>query len=232
MTPTLWSTIQKALDSSDHFVLLASPEAARSRWVGREIEHWIGVKSADRILPVRVTLSPNGRALVLSRDGSVELWKRENRSEPKLAATLHGDPPDGRWYRESAFSPDGRTLVTESGGGGPDEAPRYATIWNVTDLTQPTELSFLYDPRDSYGEILEFSSEGRTLLIGTHVWDVTDRGKPVIRSVIEADVHFDAMALSPAVPPRTVGPSPPAAATAPRSCGTSAILRSHAGSPP
>ncbi|KUL22991.1 TIR domain-containing protein [Actinoplanes awajinensis] len=52
VTPKLWSSIQEALDGSNHFVLLASPEAARSPWVNREIEHWLATKSADQILPV------------------------------------------------------------------------------------------------------------------------------------------------------------------------------------
>jgi WD40 repeat protein len=52
VTPALWSSIQQALDGSEWFVLLASPEAARSPWVNREIEHWIATKPADRILPV------------------------------------------------------------------------------------------------------------------------------------------------------------------------------------
>ncbi|MEU8657136.1 TIR domain-containing protein, partial [Actinoplanes philippinensis] len=52
VTPGLWSSIQSALDGSEYFVLLSSPEAAQSRWVNREIEHWIATKSASRILPV------------------------------------------------------------------------------------------------------------------------------------------------------------------------------------
>ncbi len=52
VTPGLWSSIQTALDGSQHFVLLASPEAAASTWVNREIEHWVATKSPDRILPV------------------------------------------------------------------------------------------------------------------------------------------------------------------------------------
>ncbi|GAA3344950.1 hypothetical protein GCM10020358_50180 [Amorphoplanes nipponensis] len=52
VTPALWSSIQEALDGSRHFVLLASPEAARSPWVNREIEHWVATKSPDHILPV------------------------------------------------------------------------------------------------------------------------------------------------------------------------------------
>ncbi|MBB2946664.1 WD40 repeat protein [Actinoplanes lutulentus] len=52
VTPKLWTSIQEALDGSKHFVLLASPEAANSQWVNREIEHWLATKSPDRILPV------------------------------------------------------------------------------------------------------------------------------------------------------------------------------------
>jgi WD40 repeat protein len=52
VTPALWSSIQSALDESEYFVLLASPEAARSEWVNKEIQHWVATKSPDRILPV------------------------------------------------------------------------------------------------------------------------------------------------------------------------------------
>jgi hypothetical protein len=52
VTPGLWSSIQTALDASEYFVLLASPEAAQSIWVNREIEEWLATKSVDRILPV------------------------------------------------------------------------------------------------------------------------------------------------------------------------------------
>ncbi|GAA2852028.1 hypothetical protein Acy02nite_35800 [Actinoplanes cyaneus] len=52
VTPKLWTSIREALDGSKHFVLMASPEAARSSWVNREIEHWLATKSADLILPV------------------------------------------------------------------------------------------------------------------------------------------------------------------------------------
>jgi WD40 repeat protein len=52
VTPGLWSSIQTAMDGSRYFVLLASPEAARSTWVNREIEHWVATKSPDTILSV------------------------------------------------------------------------------------------------------------------------------------------------------------------------------------
>jgi WD40 repeat protein len=50
--PHLWSAIERALDESDWFVLFASPEAAQSEWVNKEISHWLESKSVDRILPV------------------------------------------------------------------------------------------------------------------------------------------------------------------------------------
>src|ERR1700686_3822680 len=52
VNPHLWESIQEALDESEYFVLLASPDAAASRWVNREIEHWTANKPADRLLPV------------------------------------------------------------------------------------------------------------------------------------------------------------------------------------
>jgi WD40 repeat protein len=48
--PHLWSSIAAALDASQRFVLLASPEAAQSPWVAREVEHWCTGKSPESIL--------------------------------------------------------------------------------------------------------------------------------------------------------------------------------------
>jgi WD40 repeat protein len=38
--PDLWGTVERALRESHYFVLLASPEAARSEWVAREVAWW------------------------------------------------------------------------------------------------------------------------------------------------------------------------------------------------
>jgi len=50
--PHLWASITDALDTSSWFVLLMSPEAARSEWVNREVEYWAEHKDPDRIIPV------------------------------------------------------------------------------------------------------------------------------------------------------------------------------------
>lgn len=43
-----------AAEQSDYLVLLASPQAAASEWVDREVNHWLTRRSADRILPVLI----------------------------------------------------------------------------------------------------------------------------------------------------------------------------------
>ncbi len=50
--PHLWSAIEKAIDESQWFVLLASEDGAQSEWVNKEISHWLATKSVDQILPV------------------------------------------------------------------------------------------------------------------------------------------------------------------------------------
>ncbi len=50
--PGLWSSIETALASSAWLVLMASPEAARSQWVNREVAWWLANKSPQRLLVV------------------------------------------------------------------------------------------------------------------------------------------------------------------------------------
>jgi Tol biopolymer transport system component len=51
-SPHLWSSIETALASSSWFVLMASPNAARSKWVNREVTWWLKHKSSQRLLVV------------------------------------------------------------------------------------------------------------------------------------------------------------------------------------
>lgn len=50
--PSLWSSVERALSSSAWFVLVASPRAAGSPWVEREIRWWLENRSADLLLIV------------------------------------------------------------------------------------------------------------------------------------------------------------------------------------
>jgi MTH538 TIR-like domain (DUF1863) len=49
-TPHLWPTIAQALGQSRFFLLLASPEAAASKWVDKEVAHWLAHNSIDTML--------------------------------------------------------------------------------------------------------------------------------------------------------------------------------------
>lgn len=49
-TPHLWPTIEKSLGESRFLILLASPEAAASIWVTKEVAWWLEHKSVDTLL--------------------------------------------------------------------------------------------------------------------------------------------------------------------------------------
>ncbi|MGV9315512.1 TIR domain-containing protein [Streptomyces sp. NPDC003691] len=46
----LWSSILKELEQTRYFIYLASPEAAQSRWVRKEIQFWLEHRPLDRFL--------------------------------------------------------------------------------------------------------------------------------------------------------------------------------------
>src|SRR3981189_1540482 len=48
--PQLLPTIERALGESRYFILLASPEAAASKWVNKEVAHWLDHNSIDTLL--------------------------------------------------------------------------------------------------------------------------------------------------------------------------------------
>jgi WD40 repeat protein len=49
-SPHLWQSIENALRSAEFFILLASVEAASSKWVKREVEFWLTHRSPDTLL--------------------------------------------------------------------------------------------------------------------------------------------------------------------------------------
>src|SRR5438477_7691112 len=51
-SPELWSDIEKALDDSEYLLLVASPEAARSEWVAKEVAQWHRLRGPDRMILV------------------------------------------------------------------------------------------------------------------------------------------------------------------------------------
>jgi hypothetical protein len=95
-TPKLWTTIQKALEESEFLLLLASPRAAQSEWVPKEVQHWIELGRTDKLL-------------VALTDGEI-VWD-SNRKDldweattalPRTLAGVLSEPPlyvDFRWAK-------------------------------------------------------------------------------------------------------------------------------------
>jgi WD40 repeat protein len=95
--PALWESIRQALTASEFFILLASPEAARSDWVGRELAHWLETRSHRTVL-------------VVLTDGSIEWdstagdfdWERTTALPPALRGSFEEEPRYGdlSWARD------------------------------------------------------------------------------------------------------------------------------------
>lgn len=96
--PALWSSIEAALASSRWLVLMASPDAAASVWVDREVQWWIANRSTDRLL---VVLS----AGELSWDGGAGDfdWQRTTALPPALRGAFAEEPRwiDLRWLTDA-----------------------------------------------------------------------------------------------------------------------------------
>jgi hypothetical protein len=48
-SPQLWPTIERALERSRFFILLASPASARSEWVEQEVKWWRAHRASDTL---------------------------------------------------------------------------------------------------------------------------------------------------------------------------------------
>ena len=95
VSPGLWPSIQDALDASRWLIVLASPEAAQSHWVGEEISHWVSGRGADHLLVV-VT---DGTWVWDGGGGDVSLASTAR--NPALAGVFRAEPKylDMAWAR-------------------------------------------------------------------------------------------------------------------------------------
>jgi WD40 repeat protein len=96
VNPSLWSAIERALVTSEFFILLASPESARSHWVNRELEFWLSQSSPDRLLIILT----DGEIAWDRRTGDFE-WDRTTAVPRTLAGIFREEPLylDLRWAR-------------------------------------------------------------------------------------------------------------------------------------
>lgn len=95
--PGLWTAIEEALASSEWLVLLASPVAAGSTWVDREVAWWLANRSPERLLIV-VT---DGAFVWDEAAGDVDA-EASTAVPPALVGALAEEPRwvDLRWLRE------------------------------------------------------------------------------------------------------------------------------------
>jgi WD40 repeat protein len=95
-TPSLWSGIESALASSEYFILFASPDAAASPWVEKEVAWWLEKRDPHHLL-------------IALTDGDI-VWDREadrldagstTALPPSLRVALRREPlwVDLRWAR-------------------------------------------------------------------------------------------------------------------------------------
>jgi MTH538 TIR-like domain (DUF1863) len=100
VSPELWPAIVDSLDRSDWLVVLASPGARQSKWVNREIEHWL---SSDRPFAAN-------RLLLVLTDGDLVWDDGTSRFDRDRSSALPDSIPDDlyasqprhldmRWYR-------------------------------------------------------------------------------------------------------------------------------------
>jgi len=96
VTPSLWGTIEKALAVSEYFLLMASPEAAASPWVQKEVDWWLANRSASNIL-ILLTEGEIG----WNSSASDFDWTRSSALPPSLRRRMAQEPlwVDLRWVR-------------------------------------------------------------------------------------------------------------------------------------
>jgi WD40 repeat protein len=97
-SPELWPSIERALAASRFFVLLASPEAARSHWVDQEVRWWLEHRS-----PVSMLIGLTGGGLAWDSTRGV-FDPAASTALPPAAVAWPGTEPlwvDLRWAREA-----------------------------------------------------------------------------------------------------------------------------------
>ncbi|MET7752986.1 toll/interleukin-1 receptor domain-containing protein [Micromonospora sp. NPDC005367] len=114
-TPDLWATIEATLGRAKYFILLASPQAAQSRWVSREVAWWLANRSPERMLIVLTS----GTIEWSNQDADFD-WIATNALPATLTGAFSAEP---RWV-------DFRTF-------GADDSSRQRDLSTIADLAAP-----------------------------------------------------------------------------------------------
>jgi hypothetical protein len=82
VTSSLWKEAERALDESEYYLLLCSPEAASSEWVAKEAGHWRETKPIEKVLVVLT-----GGQLIWDRRADDFDWRRTTAISPESGST-------------------------------------------------------------------------------------------------------------------------------------------------
>lgn len=98
VSPDLWIGIEDALRRSRYLILLASPAAAQSKWVRREIRYWLSKNALSTILVVLT----DGRVAWDEQVGDFD-WQASDALPPELRGAFAQEPlyVDLRWARKA-----------------------------------------------------------------------------------------------------------------------------------
>jgi hypothetical protein len=104
-TPHLWPSIEQALGQSRFLILLASPEAAASQWVNKEVAYWLDHKSADTLL-----IAVTSGALSWDHAANDFAWLEGTPLPPALKGRFAAEPKwvDLTAYRDGADKRDAK----------------------------------------------------------------------------------------------------------------------------
>lgn len=99
LNPELWPSIQEALRNSEYFLLLASPQAALSKWVQREVGYWL-TKDANASKRLFIILTDG--ELIWDEASSDFDWAQTTSLPTALRNTFSEEPLylDLRWARK------------------------------------------------------------------------------------------------------------------------------------
>ena len=117
--PGLWPSIEDGLRSSQWFILLASADAAASKWVNREAQWWIDHGSRDRLLVV-------GTSPGLDWDERKGDWAASAPVPSALRGAFHDEP---HWVDLSEVQLDGRRPRIPTNKVAAVAAPLRAGTW-------------------------------------------------------------------------------------------------------
>ncbi|MFE5091685.1 hypothetical protein ACFRCI_15075 [Streptomyces sp. NPDC056638] len=135
-------------------------------------------KSLTRFEGVEETLafSPDGRRLVTTDGGTIQMWNISTPAEPRRERSWNGHKT---YVTAFAFRADGKILAT----GSMDET---VVLWNVTDPVNPSKALTL-SQHDRTVESVAFSTDGRQLVsaAGDEVirWKATVRGPRAVEAL-------------------------------------------------